>query len=354
MTLMHASSVVDNTTKSYMKKKRLYSQLKNVAIVSLSIATASILYFQPWKKKINVPKEYSPWREISQTTPEISEDEGTLIQHNIDKSSVYCEISYNITPSTPLFIKRYYPERKEKNQKEDTEYLVLRPLRISNDDDVIDLYKLMETAKNEDKKEPDKENQHMRYEPQVLEAHKTTYKTRKRIKNQYFLNTNQKGYLTCGIFYRQGNTERIVGSITISPEDEINGTPCNFYCSYFTGHPKDIQVKGITRISLEAAINHLIHTGVIKEKIKTTIKGKTKLIDNKIVLIIYEKNIKSINIAEKLGFRQYKAIDRYPKNKEWVYPCPIEGTYFYEISVTKWIQENREAHKVNKRKAPVE
>ncbi|MEM7361838.1 MAG: GNAT family protein [Bacteroidota bacterium] len=321
-----------------MNKKRIYDLIKKLATPTLILSTATIFFFQPWNKKISPPKKQSLYREVSEPIPP---QEGILIKQ---PDETYSQNTYYITTHLPIYIRRYYPEKTTKNQPARVEYLVLKTLAPTIRD-TNDMYRLIENVNIENKK--NEGNPHMRYEPQVLESYQTPGNTRDTIEIQSLRMRYQKRYLTLGVFHRVGNKERLVGRITVDSVQK-KGVPKGAYCSYYTGHPNDIKVKGITRLSLEATINHLIEVGHIPKKVEKNVKGKKKMFYNRIVLIIDKRNKRSKNIAEKLHFKRYEAVKRYPRS-EWRYPCKIENAYFYEISVENWIKKNRRPKEVKKR-----
>ena len=293
-----------------MNKQRTYDLIKKLATPALVLSTATIFFLQPWHNKIALTDHYSPYREVHDPIPQ---QQGTIIQQ---PDETHSQNSYHITTHLPIYIRRHYPADPTKNQAAHTEYLVLRPLNTTIRD-TIDMYELIENVNIENSKEKDTQKHHMRYEPQVIDSYTTPQKTNELLRRQKDAMKYQKGYLTLGIFHRIDNQERLVGRLTV---DSIHAPtiPQGAYCSYFTGHPNDIQVKGITRLCLEATINHLIETGHIPKKIKG--KAKNKMVDNKIVLIIDKRNKKSKNIAEKLHFTRYEAADRHPGGRPVVPP----------------------------------
>ena len=308
------------------KKQKKSARIKKIVLIATLIlassTTLSLLYFKPWKKKEAIISSFNENITTHETIPPIS-DKYPIIQNTFQKNDLQCITTYNITETLPIYIKRYYPNTDE------TEYLILKRLSLLTDD-INSLYELIQNSK-----------EHIgKFEPQVVNMYSNKVKTRHYIWNSSTMMNKNPGYLTLGIWYRKKgeNTEKLVGSVTISPQDdkvkiEKGMTPGSFG-SYYVGDSKYTNIYGATTLCFEAITNHLVNKGLIKKRI---------------ILIIDKYNIGSCKVAEKLHFKKYNAIDHYPAD-EWPYPSNIENCFAYIISEKKWIQHNWHKKQVNRKK----
>jgi len=222
---------------------------------------------------------------------------GLFFRETFRKGRINCTITYTITGTLPIKVKRTY---RYKNGRTRTEYLILKQIGLEH---AQEIYQLVSNSK-----------EHLgRFLPFLLEEYGISEEIAYSHLKELILFNREGRAFKVGIFYQaQPNGPQVF--IGIMGVHSLSYCIKNsFDAVYWVGAPHYIQVKGVVTPLLKAFTNFLVFTTPI----------------SRLNAVMLKSNKASRRVAEKIGMRPVKPPFKY---RHWGYRENKRDVFVYTIS----------------------